>query len=116
LVDAFAFSLAYIKEYEIGSGQWISDFQKSLGIGKFLITPISPNTLKDIPEQQLTEDEIKFRKRLVKAYQTLSEMERLLRIGEWGSVVKQSRELLELFEKDETRFIKEEIFHRNNKN
>jgi hypothetical protein len=80
-----------IKEYEIGSGRWISDFQKSLGIGNFLITPITTNKLKDIPEQQLTEDEIKFRKRLVKSYQTLSEMERLLRIGEWGSVVKQSR-------------------------
>jgi hypothetical protein len=98
-----------IKEYGIGSGQWISDFQKPLGIGNFLITPITPNKLKDIPEQQLTEDEIKFRKRLVKAYQTLSEMERLLRIGEWGSVVKQSRELLELFEKDETKFIKETL-------
>ena len=98
-----------VKEYEIASGKWISDFQKPLGIGNFLITPITPNTLVDIPEQKLTQDEIKFRNRLVKSYQTLSEMERFLKMGEWGGVVKQSRELLELFKKDETRFIKETL-------
>jgi len=95
--------------YEVKSSDWVNDFQKPLGIGNFLVVEIPETTLESVGELKLLPEQAKFEERLEKAYEILPKMELYLRQGEWGRVVAESRGLLELFTKDETRFVKSMI-------
>ncbi len=95
--------------YTISSSDWVNDFQEYLGIGKFMIIEIPEPELVNVSDTQLTQEQKNFKERLDKAYTILPKMELELKRGEWGDVVKLSRELLELFKKDVTQFIKDTV-------
>jgi len=95
--------------HTIGASSWESDFQRVLGIGKYFIVDISELQLESLAEKALTEAENTFKDRLSKSYRILAEMEQEVRLGNWKTVIIESRELIELFKKDVTKFVKEMI-------
>lgn len=95
----------------IASSDWVNDFQVPLGVGKFLIVEIKqPDALVNGAELRRSNDgEKQLAKRLVDAQNRLQSVEKLLREGEWGKVVKESVELFEILKKDNISTIKQVI-------
>lgn len=90
----------------IGASAWETDFQAPLGIGKYVVVDLSEQQSVSLAEKTLTEVESTFKDRLSKAYRIVPKMEQQLKLGIIKTVMIESRELVELFKKDVTRFIK----------
>jgi hypothetical protein len=97
--------------YTVRASDWIADFQSMLGLGKFMTIELPAADLDDKIVASMSTEQTKFNERLVRAHQILQHMELNVRVGEWGKVVQDSRDLLELFKKDMTQFIKKMISH-----
>lgn len=96
--------------YAIKSSDWVNDFQKPFGIGSFLVVEVPLVELPKIDANKLTPEQKTFKERLDKAYELLPEMEKELRKGEWGDVVKSSRGVFEVFKKgDISQYMKDMI-------
>jgi hypothetical protein len=106
--ELFVYSVHQITlTHTIVASGWERDFQQPLGVGKFVVVDFSEQNLTSLAEKPLTEIERGFSDRLTKAYRILPKMEQQVRLGNWETVMVQSRELVELFKKDVTSFIKE---------
>jgi hypothetical protein len=95
--------------HTIGASTWEINFQKALGIGKYAVVDLSEQQSASLTEKTLTGAESTFKDRLSKAYRILPKMEQQVRLGNWETVMIESRELVELFKKDVTKFVKEMI-------
>jgi hypothetical protein len=86
----------------IASSDWVNDFQVPLGVGKFLLVEIiQPGTRTDgVERNNLDAGEKRLAQRLLEAQNKLQSIEELLRVGEWGKVVKDSVELFEILKRD----------------
>ena len=69
----------------------------------------SEQNLTALVEKPLTEVEKRFSDRLTKAYGILPKMEEQVRLRNWETAMVQSREIVELYKKDVTSFIKEMV-------
>jgi hypothetical protein len=85
--------------YTIRSSDWVNDFQSLMGLGKFLIVEIPQPGTEDLSGFGKESLEVELRNRLDKAINILQAMESELNKGNWGDVVGDSRNLIELFRK-----------------
>ena len=111
--------LSYVRypvklEHTITSDDWIGDFQKPLGIGSFLVVEIPLLELPAVDESKLNAQQKVFKEKLDSAYEKLPSVEKELRAGDWKNVIRDSREVIELFNKGVTRYMKQLVAETTN--
>lgn len=82
----------------ISSSDWVNEYQRRLGLGKFLLLEV-PFDLEDVIARLEHAKDREFAARVVEAARALDQAHQLLREGRWRDSVRQSRDALEILQK-----------------
>lgn len=86
--------------HTVKSSDWVHDFAPVLGLGRVLVVELPQPGTAPIDPALFSGEKKEFAERLQRTGAILQQMSKDLLTGEWGDVVRQSREFWELFEKE----------------